>query len=250
MSLDAETRGSGDGETARETSEDAPRVAASPTLRVSEDARRAVAQREADRMVLAHALHDEAAQTLANVALHLQICERAIAVDVERGRAELANARAALGEAINRLRGQVFRLRPLIIEEVGVGPTLRRYAGTLPQRDGLSIEVVDGLGATRLDKRVELGIYRIAQAALDNAVAHAGASKVVAELKPADANVELRVQDDGKGFDVDAALRTIEAGESIGGLRTIVDWSRALGAEVDVTSGDTGTLVRVLVPAS
>src|SRR4029079_17799647 len=99
--------------------------------------------------------------------LQLQICERALAVDVESGRAELANARAAIGEAINRLRGQVFRLRPLTIEELGVGQTLRRYAGTLPPRDGLTVEVVDGLGATRLAPQTELGLYRIAQAFVD-----------------------------------------------------------------------------------
>ncbi len=213
-------------------------------------ARRIVAQREADRMVLARALHDEAAQTLANIALHLQICERAIAVDVERGRAELAGARAALGEAINRLRAQVFQLRPLILEEVGVGPTLRRYAGTLPSRDDLAVEVVDGLGATRLDQRVELGLYRIAQAALDNAVAHSGASAVVAELRPIGGAVELRVRDDGAGFDAAGALAQIESSDAIGGLRTMVEWSRALGAELELTSSAEGTLVRVLVPLS
>jgi two-component system sensor histidine kinase DegS len=213
-------------------------------------ARRIVAQREADRVVLAHALHDEAAQTLANIALHLQICERAIAVDVERGRAELAGARAALGEAIGRLRAQVFRLRPLILEEVGVGPTLRRYVGTLPGRDDLSVEVVDGLGVTRLDRRVELGLYRIAQAALDNAIAHAGASKIVVELRQLEGSVEVSVRDDGAGFDAAGALAQLETSDAIGGLRTIVEWSRALAAELELASGAEGTLVRVLVPAS
>jgi signal transduction histidine kinase len=202
-----------------------------------------VNQREADRRALAHVLHDEAAQTLANVALHLQICERALAVDVERGRAELGNARAAIGEAINRLRGQVFRLRPLTIEEVGVGQTLRRYATTLPAREGLSVDVVDGLGVTRLDPQTELGLYRIAQAALDNAVQHAGASNVVVEISKRASAVAVEVRDDGKGFDVDSTRHG-------GGLLAIHEWSTALGADLTFRSGEGGTTLQVLVPAS
>jgi two-component system sensor histidine kinase DegS len=213
-------------------------------------ARRLVNQREADRRALAHALHDEAAQTLANVALHLQICERALAVDVDRGRAELTKARGAIGEAINRLRGQVFRLRPLTLEELGVGQTLRRYASTVPAREGLNVEVVDGLGVARFEAQTELGLYRIAQAALDNAVQHAGASQVVVELTPADRAVKLEIRDDGKGFDAPAALDALPRSERPSGLLTIAEWSAALGADLDVRSTSTGTTVRVLVPAS
>lgn len=178
-------------------------------------------EREADRMELAHALHDEAAQTLANVALHLQICERALAVDVERGRAELANARAAIGEAINRLRGQVFRLRPLTLEEVGVAQTLKRYVATLPARDDLTVEVVDGLGATRLDPQTELGLYRIAQALIDAAAQSAG--RVAVEVR-AD-GLELRADK----LVVPWAVR---------------EWVAALGGQLDLEE----SAVKVLVP--
>jgi len=208
-----------------------------------ESVRRAVLQREADRVALARALHDEAAQTLANVALHLQICERAISVDVERGRTELANARTALGEAINRLRGQVFRLRPLMLEEVGVGGTLKRYVGTLPP-SGIEVEVVDQLGASRLGKETELGLYRVAQAALENALAHAGAKKVTVAISPR----ELEVRDDGHGFDAPAALAKLDDAEAPSGLDTIVMWSKALGGDLDISSDAKGTRIRLVVP--
>jgi two-component system, NarL family, sensor histidine kinase UhpB len=162
---------------------------------------------------------------------------------VDRGRAELGSARAAIGEAINRLRGQVFRLRPLTLEEVGVGQTLRRYASTFPAREGLSIEIVDNLGVTRFAPQTELGLYRIAQAALDNAVQHASAAKVVVDLAPHDGGVALEVRDDGKGFDAGATPPG-------NGLHAIQEWAAALGADLDLQSGTGGTTLRVLVPAS
>ncbi|HEY3111635.1 MAG TPA: histidine kinase, partial [Chloroflexota bacterium] len=142
-------------------------------------AQRLLAYREADRRALAVALHDEAAQTLANVALHLQICERAIGVDLERGRAELGGARAALSEAIARLRRQVFALRPTTLEETGLVGTLRRYVSLLPAAEGRSVDLVDDLGGQRLDGQIELGLYRITQAALDGTGA---ASRVAIRL--------------------------------------------------------------------
>jgi two-component system sensor histidine kinase DegS len=177
-------------------------------------------------------LHDEAAQTLANVALHLQICERAIGVDVERGRAELVGARAALSEAIARLRRQVFALRPTTLEETGLVGTLRRYVSLLPAADGRSVDLIDDLGGQRLDGQVELGLYRIAQAALD---ATGAASRVAIRL----------------GRDGGRARLTIEADAPIAEgsteLATIRDWAAALDGELELTRTPPGGRVAVSV---
>jgi signal transduction histidine kinase len=62
------------------------------------------------------------------------------------------------------------------------------------------------LGVARFDPQTELGLYRIGQAALENAVQHAGASEILVELTPAEGAVRLEVRDNGKGFDAQAAL--------------------------------------------
>jgi signal transduction histidine kinase len=195
-------------------------------------AQRLLAYREADRRALATALHDEAAQTLANVALHLQICERAIAVDVERGRGELAGARAALSEAIARLRRQVFALRPTTLEETGLAGTLRRYVSLFPAVAGRSVDLVDDLGGQRLDAQVELGLYRIAQAALD---ATGPARQVVVRLSRDGGRARLTIQ-----ADAPVVEGTPEAA-------TIRDWAAALDAELDLTRTPQGSQVTVSV---
>jgi signal transduction histidine kinase len=179
------------------------------------------------------------------VALHLQICERAIAVDTERGRAELSAARAAISEAITRLRQQVFALRPTMLDEAGLSATLRRYVALQPSNPDRSIELVDRLGEQRLDPRTALGLFRIAQAALDNAVARANARQVAVELAAAGDGVQLTVRDDGAGFDATTALAEAGRSGAAGGLTTVQDWCEALGALLDLQSGPDGTTLTI-----
>jgi signal transduction histidine kinase len=210
-------------------------------------AARLIAAREADRRELSRLLHDEAAQTLANLALHLQICERAIQVDAERARVELQSARTTLGDAITRLRAQVFALRPQILEEAGLAATLRRYAQTAAPRDGVALEVVDQLGGARPARALELGLYRIGQEAVANALRHAGASRIVVTLASTRGRASLEVRDDGHGFDAPGGLAGAREG---GGLALMRDWADALGADLSIERGEGGPLVRVQAPAA
>jgi two-component system sensor histidine kinase DegS len=236
----APTAGAADGSAAAGT----PGSAGGLELPGDPVAARLIAAREADRAGLARSLHDEAAQTLANLSLHLQICERAIQVDVERGKSELQSSRQALGDAITRLRRQVFELRPQILEEVGVAQTLRRYASQIA-RDGPAVELQDGLGGTRLPHAVELGLYRVGQAALANAVSHAAATRVRVSLGARDGEAWLEVGDDGKGFDARAELLSPRDGA---GLALMQDWAAALGGSLSVEGKPPGTTVRIEVP--
>jgi signal transduction histidine kinase len=116
-------------------------------------------------------------------------------------------------------------------------------------RSGLTIEcTVDlayesGRAGTRQTPALEVGIYRLAQEALSNAVKHAQASRVVIRLSEDDDAVRLRVEDDGHGFDVADQAR---AGFGLIGMRERVE---LLGGTLRVTSRATaGTRIDVAVP--
>jgi two-component system sensor histidine kinase DegS len=209
-------------------------------------AARLIAAREADRADLARQLHDEAAQTLANLALHLQICERALQVDVERAKLELQTARQALGDAIARLRLQVFELRPQILAEVGVVQTLRRYASQIG-RDGVTIDVEDRSGGVRPPSTIELGLYRVGQAALSNALAHAEPTQVRVEVGSDQRQYWIEIADDGKGFDAFPKLLSPTEGH---GIALMQDWAAALGGSMAIEGKPPGTTVRVEIPIS
>jgi signal transduction histidine kinase len=139
----------------------------------------------------------------------------------------------------------VFELRPQILEEVGVAQTLRRYASQVA-KDGPTVEVDDRLGGVRLPTPVELGLYRVGQAALANAVKHAQAKNVRVSVGMAGGEAWLEVGDDGTGFDARSAMLGAREG---GGLALMQDWASALGGTVSIEGKAPGTTVRLEVPS-
>ena len=139
----------------------------------------------------------------------------------------------------------MFELRPQILEEVGVAQTLRRYASQIA-KDGPTVEVDDRLGGARLSHAVELGMYRIGQAALSNAVRHAGATRIRVSLGTNAGEAWLEVGDDGVGFDARGTLLSPREG---GGVALMQDWAAALGGSLSIEGKSPGTTVRLEVPS-
>ena len=139
----------------------------------------------------------------------------------------------------------MFELRPQILEEVGVAQTLRRYASQIA-KDGPNVEVDDRLGGVRLPHAVELGLYRVGQAALANAVRHAGATSIHVSLGAGAGEAWLEVRDDGAGFDARGVMLTARDG---GGIALMQDWAAALGGSLSIEGKAPGTTVRVEVPS-
>jgi signal transduction histidine kinase len=123
-------------------------------------------------------------------------------------------------------------LRPTTLEETGLAGTLRRHVTLLPAVAGRSVELTDELGAARLDGRVELGLYRIAQAALDGT---ASARRVAVRLGRDGQTVRLTVE-------ADAPI-----GEGSAEAMTIRDWAAAIGAELELTRTGQASQVKVAV---
>lgn len=113
------------------------------------------------------------------------------------------------------------------------------------ERTGLAISVM--APGTRLSPVVETAIYRVVQEALTNAARHARATRVQVEVQLAGPAVRAMVQDDGQGFDVDAALaRRGDRGLGLIGMRERVD---ALGGALSIVSGrGQGTTLSVVIP--
>lgn len=207
-------------------------------------ARSAEAGATEERNRLAREIHDTLAQGLSAITLHLETAEALLQGEAERARVEkalstaLRTARAGLEEA----RRSVLDLRAAPLEGRSLPDALASLAGSAPP-DGprLRFEAVGGLPP--LPSRVEVGLFRIAQEAVANAVRHAEAETVVVRLVGEPHRVVLSVTDDGRGFerDVDAAGRF--------GLVGMRERARLLGGALAVRSAaGAGTRVRVAVP--
>ena len=163
-----------------------------------------VQMQETERKGIARELHDEAGQCLSSLRLGLRLLESEAADTV----AVLRRA-GELRDVVDRVQADLHRLasdlRPAAIDHVGLEGALRQLASSFAG-SGPEVEVeTTGLSASRLDPLVEVGLYRIAQEALTNAVRHAEARHLSLVVSRRAGRVVMVVEDDGRGMDLDAA---------------------------------------------
>jgi len=167
---------------------------------------------------IAHRLHDDAGQMLSAVSLALDE-----AVD-QSGNGEAPKKDRfqkvwhLLAEVQEQVRSLSHEMRPVILDDLGLGPALESLAHGMGKRTGLNIEV-EYTGQQRLPDRVETAIYRVAQEALINVARHARASRATVRLAMVDGRVRCSVQDDGIGFDPQQAPSVLGGGLGLIGIR-------------------------------
>ncbi|MFF7388937.1 HAMP domain-containing sensor histidine kinase [Streptomyces scabiei] len=204
--------------------------------RASSSARALLAQ-EDERRRIAQELHDEVGQSMTAVLLGLK---RAADDADEPLRGELQQAQEITRESLDEVRRLVRRLRPGVLEDLGLVSALTSLTTEFAAHTGLRVVRRFDTGLPELDQETELVLYRVAQEALTNAARHADAGRVEVSLSPGDGVIVLSVTDDGRGAGV------AREGAGIRGMR---ERALLIGAALDVTSRPaTGTHVRLTVP--
>jgi signal transduction histidine kinase len=167
--------------------------------------RRALEASEAERRRWARELHDATLQDLGALRILLSSARRS--ADPERLRAAVDDAVDQLATAVADLRAIITDLRPAALDELGLDPALRALVERLQGQTDLDVRVeIDlalerGEASTRLTPELEAAAYRVAQEALGNVIKHAQARTATVTLVERDGTLDLRVTDDGTGFD-------------------------------------------------
>lgn len=204
-------------------------------------AARTVEAQELERRRLAGEIHDGISQRLVSLWYHLLAAEDAVG-DAARLAAELTMAKELATDALSEARRAITGLRPSVLDDLGLGPSLESLARSLPDVE-TEVEISPG----RLAPHVEVALYRIAQEALQNVLKHSEASRVTLRLEPSDDGARLVVADDGAGLR-DEWLAVAEERHAYGmvGMR---ERAELIGARLTVTSRPgRGTTVEVVVP--
>jgi signal transduction histidine kinase len=201
-----------------------------------------------ERNRLALELHDVISQKLFALALAAESAGTLLGVDDEAARAEIDRLRRLSQEALEELRYLILELRPPELERDGLATTLRKHVEVLRRVQGgvPDVEVeLDGEPPAEGGRDREL--LRIAQEALQNAIRHSGATRVVLRLEASEGRLVLEVRDDGSGFDPQA---TAVRGRRLG-LSSMEERARRLGGELTISSGaGAGTTVRLEAPGA
>jgi signal transduction histidine kinase len=140
----------------------------------------------------------------------------------------------------------IYGLRPPILDAQGLVPALKWHAANFQKLFGIACALRVSGQPARLPSDVETAVYRIVQEALNNVAAHAQAQSVRIDVRGGPKRFEVAVEDDGIGFDFQAAL-TATAGEM--GLIGMQERARSVGGQIEVRSAlGHGTRLEVAIP--
>ena len=200
---------------------------------------------EAERQRLSRQMHDGPAQALSNFILQTEIAMRLMDVDPTQARDELGNLKSSAMGTFQKVRNFIFELRPMMLDDLGLIPTIRRYADTFKEQTGLEVNVVVSGNERRLEPYLEVMVFRAMQELMGNAARHSQATLLKLNLDLTDEMIRVSVDDNGKGFDLESAQK----GQSLG-LKLIRERTEMLGGtfEVDSAAGK-GARVMFSLPA-
>ena len=193
-----------------------------------------------ERQRLARELHDAVTQTLFSASLIAEVLPRLWASKPEEGRERLEELRRLTRGALAEMRTLLVELRPAALVETPLGLLLNQLADALSSRTSARIEVRADADARLLPPEVQVGLYRIAQEALNNTVKHAAAQRSEVRLHHRPTSVGLIIVDDGHGFD------TSSTAPGHLGLGIMHERARAIGARLRINSR-IGSGTRVVV---
>ena len=153
---------------------------------------------EEERQRLARELHDEAAQALTSLLVHLRLLERTH--EPEKAQQHVQKLRELTAQALEEVRRVALDLRPTILDDLGLGAALEWRVDEFTQASGIQVTTqIEGL-ERRLPRDIELVFYRVGQETLSNIARHAQAQHVNICLKRQNSTLSLEVVDDGIGF--------------------------------------------------
>jgi two-component system sensor histidine kinase DegS len=200
---------------------------------------------ETERQRLSRQMHDGPAQALSNFILQTEIAMRLMDVDAAQARDELNNLKTSAMGTFQKVRNFIFELRPMMLDDLGLAPTVRRYADAFKEQAGLDIGVTITGHERRLEPYLEVMLFRALQELLGNAARHSQANLVKVILDLGEDRIRVSVDDNGKGFDPDS----IQQGNSLG-LKLIRERTEMLGGSFEVDSAlGKGTRILFAVPA-
>jgi two-component system sensor histidine kinase DegS len=165
-----------------------------------------VETQEEERRRLARQVHDGPAQALSNVVLQAEISERLFDTDAQRARIELGSLRQQVGKTLQELRGFIFELRPMILDDLGLVPTLRRYVQTLIDKHQVRLDFSSSGRDRRLPSDDEVAIFRLIQDSLVERIERGQAKRIALGMTWKEETLEIFIQADGKELPPDAEL--------------------------------------------
>lgn len=192
---------------------------------------------EIERKKIARDIHDGIAQTISNIVIKTEICNKFMQNNnISEASDELITLKEVAKDALDEIRAMIYDLRPMSLDDLGLVPTLERYIDKVAKDNNLKISLKVKGPVVKLKSYVEVVFFRIVQEALNNTIKHAQAHEVLICLNFSEQNIELSVKDDGIGFNPQNIELKINESNSGYGLIGMKERITSLGGEFIIKS--------------
>ncbi|HKW38839.1 MAG TPA: response regulator [Burkholderiales bacterium] len=231
------------------TREIAERRRAEEHLRASEENLRALAARlqsvrEEESIRIAREIHDELGQALTGLKMDLNWVAKRLPSDRSALSAKTTSMFDLIDGTIQAVRKIATRLRPEVLDDLGLGPAIDWQAKEFQKRSGIRCKVTLPAETPALDRDRSTAAFRIFQELLTNAARHAEATRLDIAMSLESGTLVLRVEDNGKGIDESATFSPKSLG--LLGMRERV---LAFGGQIDIRgTPQQGTKIKVSIP--
>ncbi|PYG86870.1 two-component system sensor histidine kinase DegS [Ruminiclostridium sufflavum DSM 19573] len=214
---------------------------------------RIIEAQEDERKRFAREIHDGPAQSMSNIVIKAEICERLIDKNINEAKGELRNLKTITRDSLQEVRKIIYNLRPMALDDLGLLPTLERYIVSFKEDTGIDVALKIRKINVDLKPAISLTVFRIVQEALNNILKHSQADSASVLLERIDKRLSINIFDNGIGFDT-TTIRINKVKSSSGlnggfGLYSMKERVALLEGEFEVISevGE-GTRIKIQIP--
>jgi two-component system sensor histidine kinase DegS len=211
---------------------------------------RIIKAQEEERHRVSREIHDGPAQAMANVMIKAEYCEKLIDMEPQKAKTEIKVLKEIVKDNLKNIRRIIYDLMPMSLDDLGLKPTISKLLDDYERETGIETRFIyiEHM-PTKLKRVINLTLFRIIQEGLNNVLKHASAKTVIVELVITGEAVEVRIHDNGVGFDpfksADEAFNT-ESGFGIYAMRERVE---LLEGTFEIQSeSNKGTKLLVTIP--
>ncbi|MBN1505666.1 MAG: sensor histidine kinase [Sedimentisphaerales bacterium] len=211
--------------------------------------RQILSAQEEERRRISRDLHDEVAQVLTGVNLHLATLKKEVTADTRDVKKKITRTQRLVEKSVNVVHRFAGQLRPPALDDLGLIPALHSYMRDFASQTGIPIRFASFTRGrtTLLDSAKRTVLYRVAQEALANVARHAQATLVKVSIQKLDGHIRMEIKDNGKSFQVQGVLPARKSkGLGLLGMRERVEM---VGGRFTVESSPgKGTTIRAEIP--
>ncbi len=201
-----------------------------------------------ERRALAQDIHDHLGHSLAILRMKIEEVKTRMPHGLDKIKSYLDESTSLIKEMIQQTRTLIFDLYPVMLDDLGILPTIEWHVKKFNSETGLKTKIVEKGFPAEPSRSVSIYLLRVIKELLNNAFKYAEASEVVVTVKGSDSIFEIIVADDGKGFDPDSILKSPQKFNGIG-LFTIRGWVSGLGGKFSLDSKPgSGTKIAIEIP--